>query len=162
MYCLSSTLKHCEPAVVRFSSLSGYSQLLLALHDPSQTIRTKTCFLLSQLVSQSQSPFELSIELRKAGVLKGVLDGLDEDLHQPTESTGEGTKIDPDYRDKSLRFLVNVVERTEGKGLEKEEKKMLGKVVKELEEGEGWSAEEDLGMAKIEWEEFKKLSSLNK
>lgn len=156
MYCLSSTLKHCEPAVLRFSSLDGYSQLLLALHDPSQTIRTKTSFLLSQLVSQSAQPLELSQQLRQAGVLKGVLDSLDRDLHQPTESTGENNKIDEDYRDKSLRFLVNVVERTEGKGLEKDEKDKLGKVVKELEEGGEWSAEEDLGMAKSEWEDFKR------
>lgn len=66
--------------------------------------------------------------------------------------------MDPDYREKVLRFLVNTVERTkeEGKGgLDSGEKESVSQVVDELEEQEAFEAEE-LGLAKEEWEDFKK------
>ncbi|GAA5884824.1 hypothetical protein JCM16303_007288 [Sporobolomyces ruberrimus] len=153
LYCLSSTLKHCEPAVKIFisSPLSGLSSLSQLLQDPSQKIRTKTSFLLAQLVSQSTEPLEFSTQLREAGVLKTVLDSLNDKTATPTSSDGTNTEIDEDYRSKSLRFFVNLVEGTQGKGLDAEEKKRLSEIVGGLE---GWNAEEELGMSSTEWKEF--------
>lgn len=59
--------------------------------------------------------------------------------------------IDPDYREKALRFLVNCVEMEAG--LEKEERRAVGRVVDALVKEEGWT-EEELGLAKEEWEKF--------
>lgn len=75
----------------------------------------------------------------------------------PTGPDGEIAEVDPDYREKVLRFLVNTVERTreEGKGeLEEGEKQQVREVVAELEGIEAWSAEE-LGLAEEEWIGFK-------
>ncbi|GAA6058756.1 hypothetical protein JCM10212_001872 [Sporobolomyces blumeae] len=154
MYCLSSTLKHCEPAVARFSDLDGFLKLSQALQDPSQTIRTKTAFLLSQLVSQSEDPTELVRSLRASSTLPTLLDSLSASTALPTGSTGSTGEIDPDFRDKGLRFFVNVMERTQGRGLEREEKERVRAIVDELHKGGEWSAEEDLGMAKEEWARF--------
>lgn len=153
LYCLSSTLKHCEPAVKIFisSPLSGLSSLSQLLQDPSQKIRTKTSFLLAQLVSQSTEPLEFSTQLREAGVLKTVLDSLDDKTATPTSSDGTNTEIDEDYRSKSLRFFVNLVEGSQGKGLDVDERKRLSEIVGGLQ---GWNAEEELGMSSTEWKEF--------
>ncbi|GAA5914318.1 Hsp70 nucleotide exchange factor FES1 [Sporobolomyces salmoneus] len=160
LYCLSSTLKHCEPAVEIFSAppLNGFEILSSRLlQDPSQKIRTKTVFLLAQLVSQSSKPLELAQKLRENKVIQVVLDSLDEKTAVPTGEAGTGKEIDEDYRSKSLRFFANSVERTEGKGLEPEEKSRLKEILKGLEGGE-WNAEEELGMSSEEWEEFKKAT----
>ena len=76
----------------------------------------------------------------------------------PTGPDGDAAEVDPDYREKVLRFLVNTVERTaeEGKGgLEAEEKGQVKEVVAELEGMDAWSADE-LGLAEEEWVNFKK------
>ncbi|KAL8278726.1 hypothetical protein RQP46_008795 [Phenoliferia psychrophenolica] len=110
MYCLSSTLKHSPEAVKRFDELDGWSSLNLALQDPSQTIRTKTAFLLSQLVSQSSSPSSLLSSLRSSSVLPSLLSSLSSSSALPTGPNGDIETIDPDYRDKALRVLVNLME----------------------------------------------------
>lgn len=157
LYCLSSTLKHCEPAVELFSSspLNGYQVLSeRLLQDPSQKIRTKTTFLLAQLVSQSAQPLALAGHLRQSRVIKVVLDSLDERTAVPTGQDGTGTEIDDDYRSKSLRFFVNLIERTEGRGLESDEKQRLREILSTL--GSEWNAEDELGMSSQEWSSFTK------
>ncbi|GAA5936029.1 Hsp70 nucleotide exchange factor FES1 [Sporobolomyces koalae] len=157
LYCLSSTLKHCEPAVTLFASppLSGFSILSQLLQDPSQTIRTKTAFLLAQLVSQAAEPIERIEQLRTAGTLDKVLDSLDQDKSVPTDQTGSITEIDADYRDKCLRFFVNLVDRTQAKGLEIREREQLAQIVQGVESSKEWNAEEELGMSSSEWQQFR-------
>ncbi|GAA5981424.1 hypothetical protein JCM5350_004060 [Sporobolomyces pararoseus] len=158
LYCLSSTLKHCEPAVNLFSSppLNGYSIFSSRLlQDPSIKIRTKTSFLLAQLVSQSEQPNKLSQQLRENNVVKVLLDNLDEKTATPTGEDGTGKTIDQDFRSKSLRFFVNLVERTKGEGLNQDEKNRLNEVLSGL--GQEWNAEDDLGMSNEEWKTFKSL-----
>ncbi|KAM0754528.1 ARM repeat-containing protein [Meredithblackwellia eburnea MCA 4105] len=158
MYCLSSTLKHCEPAVARFSSLDGWTSLNKSLQDPSNTLRSKTAFLLSQLVSQSETPATLIASLRTSSIISTLISSLSPNSSQPTGPNGDETSINPDYRDKTLRALVGVVQRGEGKGLEAAEKTELQSVVRGLEEDSDWSVE-DLGLAEDEWTEFKKALS---
>ncbi|GAA6002264.1 hypothetical protein JCM10207_003153 [Rhodosporidiobolus poonsookiae] len=155
MYCLSSTLKHSEPAVQRFGELDGFSTLTQTLQDPSLTLRAKTAFLLSQLMSQSSSPSTLVSSLRSASTLSTLIDSLHPSTALPTGSSGEVEAIDPDFRDKGLRFLANVVERTSGAdGLNGEEKEKVQKVVGEVEKDAEWTPE-DIGMAQDEWKAFK-------
>ncbi|GAA5948716.1 hypothetical protein JCM21900_005271 [Sporobolomyces salmonicolor] len=156
MYALSSSLKHCDPAVQRFSELSGWSKLKQALQDPSLTLRTKTAFLLGQLVSQSPDPSSLLSFLRSSSVLTSLIDSLSSRTAVPTGSSGEVAAIDPDFRDKGLRFLVNLADKTKGTdvGLSREEKEKVAKVVEEIEGEGGWSPD-DLGMADDEWRTFK-------
>lgn len=109
-------------------------------------------------MSQATSPSTLLHALRASGVLPLLLTSLDSSSALPTGADGDIVAVDPDYREKVLRFLVNTVERTreEGKGgLESEEKSNVSKAVQELEGQEAFEAEE-LGLAKEEWEEFKK------
>lgn len=109
-------------------------------------------------MSQATSPSTLLTSLRTSGVLPLLLTSLDSSSALPTGPDGDVSSIDADYREKVLRFLVNTVERTkeEGKGgLESGEKSDVRKVVDELERQEAFEAEE-LGLAKEEWEEFKK------
>ncbi|GAA5913138.1 hypothetical protein JCM5296_007545 [Sporobolomyces johnsonii] len=156
MYALSSTLKHCDPAVKRFSELDGWSKLKQALQDPSLTLRTKTAFLLGQLVSQSPDPASLLSSLRSSSVLTSLIDSLSSRTAVPTGSSGEVASINPDFRDKGLRFLVNLVDKTKGTdvGLTREEKEKVAKVVEEIE-GEGEWSPDDLGIAAEEWRAFK-------
>ncbi|GAA5821245.1 hypothetical protein JCM11251_004531 [Rhodosporidiobolus azoricus] len=155
MYCLSSTLKHSEPAVQRYSELDGWSALTQTLQDPSLTLRAKTAFLLSQLVSQSASPSTLISSLRSASTISTLIDSLHSSTALPTGSSGEVSAVDPDFRDKGLRFLANVVERTSGSdGLNGEEKEKVQKVVEEVEKDAEWTSE-DVGMSKGEWDSFK-------
>lgn len=155
MYCLSSTLKHCEPAVARFAELGGYARLSDALHDPALTIRTKTAFLLSQLVAQAERPDDLVDALRSSGTIQTLLDSLSVKTALPTDSTGSTAEIDADFRDKGLRFVVNVVERTGGKGLVDAEKDQVRSILNELKAAPGgWNVEEDLGVSKGEWDAF--------
>ncbi|GAA5881054.1 hypothetical protein JCM8547_001584 [Rhodosporidiobolus lusitaniae] len=157
MYCLSSTLKHWEAAVQRFSELDGWTHLTQLLQDPSLTLRTKTAFLLSQLVSQSASPATLVSSLRSASTLSTLIDSLHPSTALPTGSSGEVEEIDPDYRDKGLRFLANIVERTSGaEGLNKEEKEKVRKVVDDVEVDKEWTPD-NVGMGQGEWEAFKSV-----
>ncbi|BGP30791.1 hsp70 nucleotide exchange factor fes1 [Rhodotorula toruloides] len=156
MYCLSSTLKHSEPAVQRFDELGGWQTLTQTLQDPSLKLRTKTAFLLSQLMNQSQSPSSFISSLRSASTLPTLIDSLSPSTAIPTGSSGEQEAIDPDFRDKGLRFLANAVESTKGAdGLTAEEKTKVRGVVREVEQVEGWSFE-DVGLAQDEWESFKR------
>ncbi|BGP14572.1 hypothetical protein JCM10213_001921 [Rhodosporidiobolus nylandii] len=155
LYCLSSSLKHWEAAVRRFSELDGWAVLTQALQDPSLTLRTKTAFLLSQLISQSASPAALVSSLRSASTLSTLIDSLHPSTALPTGSSGEVEAIDPDFRDKGLRFLANVVERTKGvEGFNSDEKGKIAKVVAETEKDSSWSCE-DVGMSRGEWDAFK-------
>lgn len=159
MYCLSSTLKHSEPAVARFSELEGWKTLNQSLQDPSQTLRTKTAFLLSQLIAQSTDPKTLLDTLRNSKTLETLLNSLSPNSALPTGLNGEVSEIDPDYRDKVLRFFVNAIER-DAQGLLKVEKANIAQVVKELEDGvsgqvgDSWSGKDDLGMSEQEWSTF--------
>ncbi|GAA5884502.1 hypothetical protein JCM6882_005278 [Rhodosporidiobolus microsporus] len=156
LYCLSSTLKHSESAVQRYSELDGWTVLTQALQDPSLTLRAKTAFLLSQLVSQTASPAALVSSLRSASTLSTLLDSLHSSTALPTGSSGDTADVNPDFRDKGLRFLANVVERTSGaEGLNGEEKEKTRKVVDEVEKDSEWTSE-DVGMAASEWDSFKK------
>lgn len=161
LYCLSSTLKHCEPAHKLFSSpdgLNGYSILsTTCLQDPSLKIRTKTSFLLAQLVSQSEQPLELSKLLREQGIIEVVLNSLKEETMVPTGEDGTGKTIDQDYQSKTLRFLVNLVERTQGKGLQQDEKERLRDDILKGLSNSDWNAQEELGMSSDEWSNFNKL-----
>ncbi|SCZ98828.1 BZ3500_MvSof-1268-A1-R1_Chr3-1g05647 [Microbotryum saponariae] len=152
MYCLSSTLKHSAPAVARFSELQGWNTLTQSLQDPSQVMRTKAAFLLSQLVSQSSSPKEMISSLRTSNTLSTLLASLFKSSATPTGPDGDSAEIDADYRDKVLRFFVNAIER-DADALQKEEKEQVVKAVREAE-GEGWKGQEDLGMSEEEWNAF--------
>ncbi|GAA6037901.1 hypothetical protein JCM8097_009481 [Rhodosporidiobolus ruineniae] len=157
MYALSASLKHWEPAVKRFNELDGFSTLNQTLQDPSLPLRSKTAFLLSQLMSQSETPSALVNSLRSASTLSTLIDSLHSSTAVPTGSSGETEAIDPDFRDKGLRFLANVVERTQGTkdgGLNGEEKKKIARVVDEVEQNKEW-VPEDVGMAQGEWDAFK-------
>ena len=136
--------------------MNGYSIFSSRLlQDPSIKIRTKTSFLLAQLVSQSEQPNKLSQQLRENNVVKVLLDNLDEKTATPTGEDGTGKTIDQDFRSKSLRFFVNLVERTRGEGLNQDEKTRLNEVLSGL--GKEWNAEDDLGMSTEEWKTFKSL-----
>ncbi|KAK4703460.1 hsp70-interacting protein, partial [Phenoliferia sp. Uapishka_3] len=154
MYCLSSTLKHSPEAVARFTELNGWDVLNKALQDPSQTLRTKTAFLLSQLISQS--PTSLLPILRSSHILYSLLNSLSPTTALPTGPNGDVEAVDADYRDKGLRVIVNAVmgEQEGSEGLTAEERKLLAGVLAELEGTDGWSAEEDLGMSTGEWKDF--------
>ncbi|KDE07319.1 hypothetical protein MVLG_02363 [Microbotryum lychnidis-dioicae p1A1 Lamole] len=152
MYCLSSTLKHSAPAVARFSELQGWNTLTQSLQDPSQVLRTKTAFLLSQLVSQSSSPKEMISSLRTSNTLSTLLASLFKSSATPTGPDGDSAEIDADYRDKVLRFFVNAIER-DADALQNEEKEQVLKAVREAE-AEGWKGQEDLGMSEQEWNAF--------
>ncbi|SGY48091.1 BQ5605_C001g00612 [Microbotryum silenes-dioicae] len=152
MYCLSSTLKHSAPAVARFSELQGWNTLTQSLQDPSQVLRTKTAFLLSQLVSQSSSPKEMISSLRTSNTLSTLLASLFKFSATPTGPDGDSAEIDADYRDKVLRFFVNAIER-DADALQNEEKEQVLKAVREAE-AEGWKGQEDLGMSEQEWNAF--------
>ncbi|GAA6052386.1 hypothetical protein JCM3770_000217 [Rhodotorula araucariae] len=157
MYALSSSLKHWEAAVQRFSELGGWQTLTQTLQDPSLKLRSKTAFLLSQLIMQSQDPAALLASLRSASTLETLVDSLHSSTAVPSGPSGEQGEIDPDYRDKGLRFLANVVERTKGTdaGLTREEKDKVRAVVDEAEKAAEWSPE-DVGMAEGEWAAFKR------
>ncbi|GAA5836032.1 hypothetical protein JCM9279_002169 [Rhodotorula babjevae] len=157
MYALSSSLKHWDAAVQRFSELGGWETLTQTLQDPSLKMRSKTAFLLSQLVSQSNSPSTLLASLRSASTLSTLIDALHSSTAVPSGPSGERGDIDPDLRDKGLRFLANVVERTQGSegGLTRGEKDQVLLAVDEAEKTEGWTPE-DVGMAADEWAQFKR------
>ena len=124
--------------------------------DPSVTIRTKTAFLLSQLVSQAADPSALVGSLRSSTILSTLLASLSLASALPSGPNGDSDAIDPDYRDKALRVLLNAVQRTAGaKGLEEDEKKAVRLVLGEVESDKSWSATEDLGVSADEWSEFK-------
>ncbi|GAA6010181.1 hypothetical protein JCM11491_005379 [Sporobolomyces phaffii] len=155
LYCLSSTLKHCPPAVDVFAAppLDGYRVVATRLlHDPAQKVRTKSVFLLAQLASQAPDADALARRLRDAGVTQAVLASLDEQTAVPTSADGTDREIDADYRSKSVRFLANVVDATEGRGLDAAEKDKLRAVLATVPSG--WNAEEELGMSSDEWRAF--------
>lgn len=177
MYCLSSTLKHSDAAVARFSELDGWSTLSQTLQgafkflqrllssginvrqftvaDPSLTLRSKTAFLLSQLISQSSTPSNLLATLRTSSTLSTLLSSLSPSSATPTGPDGDSESIDPDYREKALRFLVNSAEKTKGaEGFTEEEQKRIREVIKGIEAEDDWS-EDGLGLAKEEWVSFK-------
>lgn len=63
-------------------------------------------------------------------------------------------------RDKGIRFLANVVERTSADGAAQdgftsEEKEQIRRVVQEVEAENGWTPEE-VGMLADEWAAFKR------
>lgn len=122
-------------------------------------MRSKTAFLLAQLVSQSNSPATLLSSLRSASTLSTLIDSLHSSTAIPTGPSGEQGEVDPDLRDKGLRFLANVVERTAGGntegGLSRGEKDGALRAVAEAEKTEGWTPE-DVGMAADEWAAFKR------
>lgn len=153
MYCLSSTLKHSDSATAAFVNADGLKTLERTLQDPSTTLRAKTAFLLSQLVAQAADASAFLASCRQAGLLATLLSSLDPSSAVPSGASGENGTIDPDYREKALRVLVNAVERTQGSGFTAEEKKAVREVVKGLDADKEWS-EEDLGMAKAEWKAF--------
>ncbi|BGP38605.1 hsp70 nucleotide exchange factor fes1 [Rhodotorula kratochvilovae] len=157
MYALSSSLKHWDAGVQRWSELGGWQTLTQTLQDPSLKLRSKTAFLLSQLVMQSQDPAALLSSLRSASTLSTLIDSLHPSTAVPSGPSGEQGEIDPDYRDKGLRFLANVVERTKGAdgGLSREEKDKVRAVVEDAEKGAEWTPE-DVGMAADEWAAFKR------
>ncbi|POY72629.1 hypothetical protein BMF94_4457 [Rhodotorula taiwanensis] len=159
MYCLSSTLKHSEPAVQRFSELDGWKTLTQTLQDPSLKLRAKTAFLLSQLATQSSSPSALLSQLRSASTLSTLIDSLSPSTAVPTGPSGSQDAVDPDLRDKGLRFIANVVERTPAgsdlEGLNAEEKDKIRQVISEAEATSDWTPE-DVGMAADEWDAFKR------
>ncbi|SCV74247.1 BQ2448_6679 [Microbotryum intermedium] len=176
MYCLSSTLKHSAPAVARFSELQGWNALTQSLQgafeqngaqvtcthlitsffssivDPSQVLRTKTAFLLSQLVSQSSTPKEMISSLRSSNTLSTLLASLFKSSATPTGPDGDSAEIDADYRDKVLQFFVNAIER-DVDALQKDEKEQVVKAVREAE-AEGWKGSEDLGTSEDQWKAF--------
>lgn len=164
MYCLSSTLKHSPAAMTRFNELDGWkilnqslrgsSRPLLAsltLPDPSVTLRTKTAFLLSSLVLQSDSPDALVASIRASSTLATLITSLTS-ASLPTGPNGEVEALDADYKEKALRVLVNIVAQTTSGLLAEEKETILGTV--KLFEQEGLDLEE-VGLAKEEWEEFK-------
>lgn len=142
------------------SPLSSPSLFYVFIHtDPSLILRTKTAFLLSQLISQSTAPAALLSSLRTASTLSTLIDSLHPSTALPTGSSGEVEAIDPDFRDKGLRFLANVVEQTKGvvsgsEGLNKEERSKVKKVIEEVERDSEWTPE-NVGMAESEWKAFK-------
>ena len=189
MYCLSSTLKHSEPAVERFVELDGWKTLTQTLQgerdtpaasfscasccpsraaremltpfvnltDPSLKLRAKTAFLLSQLATQTTSPSTFLSQLRAASTLSTLVDSLSPSTAVPTGSSGSQGSVDPDLRDKGIRFLANVVERTSAQqeGFTSEEKEQIRRVVHEVEAEDGWTPEE-VGMLADEWAAFKR------
>ncbi|GAA5975562.1 hypothetical protein JCM10908_005203 [Rhodotorula pacifica] len=156
MYCLSSTLKHSEPAVQRFGELDGWKTLTQTLQDPSLKLRAKTAFLLSQLATQTSSPSTFLSHLRSAATLSTLIDSLSPSTAIPTGSSGSQGSVDPDFRDKGIRFLANVVERTSGEeGLTAQEKEQIRRVVQEAEATADWTPEE-VGMLADEWATFKR------
>lgn len=185
MYCLSSTLKHSEPAVERFSELEGwrtltqtlqgapyrlspycavaYVRIFRTLSDPSLKLRAKTAFLLSQLASQVPSTSAFLNHLRSASTLSTLIDALSPSTAVPTGASGSQDAVDPDLRDKGLRFLANLVARTTESNvgpeaeaaLESEEKERIRRVVAEAEGTAEWTPE-DVGMAVDEWDAFKR------
>ncbi|BGP54340.1 hypothetical protein JCM8202_000773 [Rhodotorula sphaerocarpa] len=163
MYCLSSTLKHSEPAVERFSELEGWRTLTQTLQDPSLKLRAKTAFLLSQLASQVPSTSAFLNHLRSASTLSTLIDALSPSTAVPTGASGSQDAVDPDLRDKGLRFLANLVARTTESNvgpeaeaaLESEEKERIRRVVAEAEGTAEWTPE-DVGMAVDEWDAFKR------
>jgi len=152
MYCLSSTLKHSAPATDAFVANNGLATLTRALQDPSPTLRAKTAFLLSQLVSQADDAEALLAAFRSSGLTAALLDSVDPKAAVPTGESGDGG-IDPDYREKALRVLVNAVEREGKAAFGAEEKAKVREVVKGLEADQDWSVD-DLGMAQSEWSAF--------
>ncbi|KAK4051859.1 hsp70 nucleotide exchange factor fes1 [Microbotryomycetes sp. JL201] len=156
MYCLSSTLKHSPLAVARFDQLDGWSTLRKCLQDPSLVVRNKTAFLLSQLVSQATDVIALLSTLRSSGVISGLLDALSPASAVPTGPNGETESIDPELKEKALRFFVNAVDATKGKSdaLNPEEKNQVLKLAEEMEGDADWSVD-DLGLAQSEWANFK-------
>lgn len=128
--------------------------------DPSQVLRTKSAFLLSQLVLQIPSAVALS-SFRSSTILSVLLESLSSDS-LPTGPDGDGI-LDLDYQEKALRVLVGLVERlresqsatTEPlEELNEEEKTGLKELVSSLEGAKGWK-EEDVGLGVDEWKAFK-------
>lgn len=78
----------------------------------------------------------------------------------PTGPSGEIEAIDLDYREKSLRVIVNVVEAA-GSELLVEEKSQIRSVVENLEAEADWETQvEEMGLAKEEWESFRSKIAL--
>lgn len=115
------------------------------------TLRTKTAFLLSSLVLQSDSPDALVASIRASSTLATLITSLTS-ASLPTGPNGEVEALDADYKEKALRVLVNIVAQTTS-GLLAEEKQTILGIVK-LFEQEGLDLEE-VGLAKEEWNEFK-------
>ncbi|KAM0788372.1 hypothetical protein ACM66B_001512 [Microbotryomycetes sp. NB124-2] len=156
MYCLSSTLKHSPVAVARFDQLDGWTTLRKCLEDPSLVVRNKTAFLLSQLVSQAADAVAFLATLRSSGVISTLLEALSPASAVPTGPNGETESIDPELKDKALRFFVNAVGATKGNAnaLESDEKIAVSRLADEVEGSDDWSVD-DLGLAQSEWAEFK-------
>lgn len=127
------------------------------LTDPSLKLRAKTAFLLSQLATQTTSPSTFLSQLRAASTLSTLVDSLSPSTAVPTGSSGSQGSVDPDLRDKGIRFLANVVERTSAQqeGFTSEEKEQIRRVVQEVEAEDGWTPEE-VGMLADEWAAFKR------
>lgn len=121
-------------------------------------MRTKTVFLLSQLITQVPNASQLLTNLRTTSVLSTLIDSLSPTLAVPTGPNGDSDAIDADYRDKAVRFLVNVMETTRSSqdgGLTKEEKDVVSAHVGELERASDWNLD-DVGLTQQEWDAFKR------
>lgn len=104
-------------------------------------------------MAQSTDPKALVSTLRDTQVLSSLLNSIHPSSATPTGPNGDSAEgVDPDYREKALRFLVNTVERA-GSELESSEKQLAREVVDSLDKDETFSLD-DLGLARSEWETF--------
>lgn len=106
-------------------------------------------------------------QLRTASTLSTLVDSLSPSTAVPTGPSGSQGTVDADLRDKGLRFLANVVERTRDEpggggggdgnppGLTPEEKDQIRRVVEEVEASDDWTPEE-VNMLADEWAAFKR------
>lgn len=106
-------------------------------------------------MSQIEDPSKLVSTLRSSLVLPTLLSSIHPSLATPTGPNGdsaEGT-VDPDYREKALRFLVNTTDRA-GAALQADEKALVSEVVQSLDSDESFSID-DLGLSEAEYAQFK-------